>query len=72
MTEQQLNMAKTIREKYTPEIESKFHKKVKNVFFLTSGLDGGSYFVVQTNNGILLCILKIENIFEEFESMKII
>lgn len=52
-------MAKTVRNKYSTEIEYIYHKKVRNVFFLTSGIDGADYFVFQTNNSKLLAILKI-------------
>lgn len=52
-------MAKTVRNKYSEEIENMLSKKVRNVFFLTSGIDGADYFVFQTNNGLLLAILKI-------------
>lgn len=63
-------MAKTIRNKYSEEIEEKLSKKVRNVFFLTSGIDGADYFVFQTNNGVLLALLKIVDFGCSWETHK--
>ena len=63
-------MAKTIRNKYSEEIEKKLSKKVRNVFFLTSGIDEADYFVFQTNNGVLLALLKIVDFGCSWETHK--
>jgi len=40
------------------------------VIFLTSGIDGADYFVFQTNNGVLLAILKITDFGCTWETHK--
>lgn len=68
MTEEKLDLGKKIREKYSEEIENKLHKKVRNCFFLTSDLNGADWFCFQTNNGVLLALLKVEHLFEMNET----
>ena len=60
MSEQMVEISKTVREKYRKEVEEPTGVKVRNVFFLTSGLDGGDYFVFTSNNGKLFKILRID------------
>lgn len=70
MTEQIYEIAKTIREKYSKEIEEIRGRKVRNVFFLATGLDGDDYYVFQCNNGLILAILKVCNFGMSYESHK--
>lgn len=68
MTEERFDLGKKIREKYSEEIENKLHKKVRNCFFLVSGLNGKDYFCFQGNNGSILGICEISGLFTAFES----
>ena len=70
MTDQAFEIAKTIREKYSKEIEEIRGRKVRNVFFLTSNSDGDDYYVFQTNNGLMLAVLKVCSFGTSSESHK--
>ena len=53
-------MAQVIRNEYSEELETRIDKKVRNVFFLCSGLNGKDYYVFQGNNKSLLGMLEVD------------
>lgn len=64
MSDKGFLMAQVIRNEYSGELEEITSKKVRNVFFLCSGLNGKDYYVFQGNNRSLLGILEVDPITE--------
>ena len=64
----ELTMARFVREAYESEIEEITGKKVRNCFFLVSGLNGKDYYVFNGNNKSILGICEILDLGTEYES----
>ena len=64
MSDKGFLMAQVIRNEYSSELETKTGKKVRNVFFLCSGLNGKDIYIFMGNNRSLLGILEIDPITE--------
>lgn len=64
MSEKEYLMAQVIRNEYGEELEKRIDKKVRNVFFLCSGLNGKDVYIFMGNNNKLLGILEIDPITE--------
>ena len=64
MSEKGFLMSQVVRNEYGEELEKRTGKKVRNVFFLCSGLNGKDYYVFQGNGKDFLGILEIDPINE--------
>ena len=63
-----MELDKSIRERFTPEIEEITGKKVRNCFFLVSGLNGKDIYIFTGNNNKLLGVCEISDLCTEYES----
>ena len=55
-----MELDKSIRERFTPEIEEKYHKKVRNVYFLVRGCNDKNYYICEGNNSSKICVIEID------------
>lgn len=55
-----MEIDKSIREKYSPEVEDLYHKKVRNVYFLVKGVNNKDYYIFEGNNSSKVCLIEID------------